>query len=90
MSSVLSSATHHIGREVSTNTVSSSGTRWFDVDINPSNPEVSLAVKDIGILHILLTFEGMYALKFHLSPVVVSTVECTPTGSRPHVGPSIE
>jgi len=54
MPSVLSSATHHMGREVSTNTVASSGTRWFDVDINPSNPEVSLAVKDIGILHILL------------------------------------
>src|SRR6266851_6796639 len=35
----LSSATHHMGLEVSTNTVSSSGTRWFDVDSNPSNPE---------------------------------------------------
>lgn len=29
-------------------------------------------------------------VKFHLSPVVVSTVESTPTGSSPHVGPSIE
>jgi hypothetical protein len=43
--SLLSSATHHIGLEVSTNTVSSSGTRWFDVDINPSNPDVLFAVE---------------------------------------------
>ena len=43
MPSCLNSATHHMGLDVSTNTVSSSGTRWFDVDINPSNPEVALA-----------------------------------------------
>lgn len=56
----LNSATHHIGLEVSTNTVSSSGTRWFDVDSNPSNPEAALAVKSIGILWDLFTLEACY------------------------------
>lgn len=28
--------------------------------------------------------------RFHLRPVVESTVESIPTGSRPHVGPSTE
>ena len=42
----LSSATHHIGLEVSTYTESSSGTRWFDVDTSPSNPDIWFAMKE--------------------------------------------
>jgi hypothetical protein len=87
----LSSATHHIGLEVSTYTVSSSGTRWFDVDTSPSNPDIWFAMKKHSKnLHRVRFEGGLYALKFHLSPAVVSTVESTPTGSSPQVGPSIE
>lgn len=34
--------------------------------------------------------ELMNLHRFHLRPVVESTVESIPTGSRPHVGPSTE
>jgi len=48
--------------------------------------------RSIGILYSLFPIysEDMHVLKFHLSPVVVSRVESTPTGSSPQVGPSIE
>lgn len=87
----LSSATHHMGLEVSTYTVSSSGTKWFDVDTSPSNPDNWFAMKKhLKNLQLCSYLRGLYALKFHLSPAVVSTVESTPTGSSPQVGPSIE
>jgi len=90
MLACLSSATHHIGLEVSTNTVSSSGTRWFDVDTIPSKPDIWFTVKKHVKICIVLILRGLYALKFHLRPAVVSTVESTPTGRSPQVGPSIE
>lgn len=34
--------------------------------------------------------EELNLLRFHLRPVVESTVESIPTGSRPHVGPNTE
>jgi len=91
MLACLSSATHHIGLEVSTNTVSSSGTRWFDVDTIPSKPDIWFSVKNKHLeIRIVLILRGLYAPKFHLRPAVVNTVESTPTGRSPQVGPSIE
>ena len=91
-SRVLMCSTHHqIGSLVVTVTrprFSSldSGTIALEVDTKP--------LKDDGVLsllrrqYFLLAPEIIGIPKFHFRPVVVNTLDATPTGSSPHVGPT--